>query len=78
MPSLPTRLLAAVKAYYEANETNLFSFMRALEKDVDQSIATVSNTLLSKWVEKTILVCAESFPTVRAAAGSSVMYTLTL
>ena len=57
---------SAAKAYYDMNGTNIFSFKRAFEKNADErSIAPVSNDYVNVWIEKTILVCAEAFPTVR-------------
>jgi len=59
-PDVPS----AVRAYYEANGTSCFSFRRPFER-AETSIARVQNEYLRVWVEKTFLICADAFPTVR-------------
>lgn len=52
-----------VRAYYEHNTTNLFSFARPIaQKDINNSSS--ENSLANLWVEKTFLRTEDSFPTV--------------
>lgn len=53
-----------VRAYFEHNTTNLFSFTRPLAKR-DQELATAGGPEFTElWVEKTYLRCEDAFPTV--------------
>lgn len=47
----------AVRAYYEHNETKVFSFSRPTEK-IDHSIADIAPSICF-YTEKTTLYCAE-------------------
>lgn len=61
-PDVPT----AVRAYYEHNGTNVFSFETKFSKaSADQARNTsVSTDFLSTWSLRTSLMCADAFPTV--------------
>ncbi|SCV71622.1 BQ2448_3210 [Microbotryum intermedium] len=53
----------SIKVYYQQNETHMFSFSRpVLRQSGDRT--SVENDILTEWVEKTVLICEDSFPTV--------------
>ncbi|KAK4698793.1 hypothetical protein P7C70_g7476, partial [Phenoliferia sp. Uapishka_3] len=53
----------AVKAYYEHNATNTFSFTRPVTRHPPERVKVV-NPFTLIWTEKTVLICEDAFPTV--------------
>lgn len=55
-----------VRAYFEHNTTNLFSFTRPISKPGQQNgeAEEVNSSVTDVWVEKTYLRCEDAFPTV--------------
>lgn len=52
-----------VRNYYEHNATDTFSFRRDVVK-AEESVARSQFEFASTWIEKTVLICADIFPTV--------------
>lgn len=59
-------VFAAVRAYYDMNGTNRFSYSRTFTKTEEDNIynSIFPSEFLSSWTEKTTLTCADAFPTV--------------
>lgn len=54
--------MAAIRTYYEHNETRTFSYVRPLER-AEHTLVNIASDI-SNWTEKTYLICAEAFPTI--------------
>ncbi|GAA5973495.1 hypothetical protein JCM11641_006492 [Rhodosporidiobolus odoratus] len=52
-----------IRAYWQHNNVNTFSFTRPLAKDGEGGSRS-TNDFASLWTEKTVLICEDSFPTV--------------
>lgn len=59
-------LLVAVRSYYEHNGTNIFTFETKFSKAAADHAwnTSVSIDFLSTWSLRTVLICADAFPTV--------------
>ncbi|SCZ89055.1 BZ3500_MvSof-1268-A1-R1_Chr1-1g00923 [Microbotryum saponariae] len=53
----------SIKAYYQQNETHMFSFSRPFVREGGDKPSAESE-FMNEWVEKTVLICEDSFPTV--------------
>ncbi|CAG8553818.1 6358_t:CDS:2 [Funneliformis caledonium] len=61
-PVFKSGVPSSIKAYYEHNSVNTFSFSRPVNKNPDG--VKSSNEFLDLWTEKTIMVSEDHFPTV--------------